>query len=182
MIVREARCEDVGAIAQVHVESWRTTYRGLMPDAVLDGLTPEQRRPQWEQQLCSGRPLRCTFVATDAENRVVGFASAGPQRDMPAYDGELYAIYLPQSVQRQGTGRRLVASVARCLIDRGMRSMLLWVLASNHPSRAFYERLGGTYVQTKPYEIGGATLREVAYGWPDLAALLRSLEPPSATG
>ena len=76
----------------------------------------------------------------------------------------------------------MVASVARCLIDRGMRSMLLWVLASNQPSRAFYEQLGGIYVQTKPYEIGGATLQEVAYGWPDLPALLRSLESTGATG
>ena len=50
--------------------------------------------------------------------------------------------------------------------------MLLWVLSTNMAGRGFYEALGGVYVGEKTEEMAGVTLREVAYGWPDLAALL----------
>jgi hypothetical protein len=51
--------------------------------------------------------------------------------------------------------------------------MLVWVLADN-PSRGFYEQMGGRYVMEKEIVIGGdKPLQEVAYGWPDIGAILR---------
>ena len=32
MNIREAKSEDAAAIAKVHVDSWQTTYQGLLPD------------------------------------------------------------------------------------------------------------------------------------------------------
>jgi GNAT superfamily N-acetyltransferase len=169
--IREAGCADAGAIARVHVESWRTTYRGLMPDAVLDGLSVEQRRDTWERLLCPARAGRCTFVAAAVDGEVIGFADGGPpQVDVPGYDGELYAIYLLRECQGHGVGRRLVQAVADWLTGRGYRRMVLWVLSENHPSRRFYERLGGMAVARQPFEIGGAWLDEIAYGY-DLPVL-----------
>jgi hypothetical protein len=43
LIVRPARVQDVRQIARVHVRCWQETYRGLMPDAVLDD--PASRLP-----------------------------------------------------------------------------------------------------------------------------------------
>jgi ribosomal protein S18 acetylase RimI-like enzyme len=175
--VREATCADAGAIAAVHVASWRTTYRGLMPDSVLDGLSVERRREFWEGILCRGSAPTRVFVA-ETPDSVVGFASAGaPQvaEEAPGYDAELYTIYLLQADQGRGTGRRLMRAAAERLLADGHRRMLLWVLATNEPSRRFYERFGGTPIMWKPYERGGATLEEVAYGY-DLPALVASLE------
>jgi hypothetical protein len=45
MRIREATIADVAAIAKVHAESWRTTYKGLLPDDYLANLTYEQREP-----------------------------------------------------------------------------------------------------------------------------------------
>jgi hypothetical protein len=50
--------------------------------------------------------------------------------------------------------------------------MLLWVLEANPRARAFYEALGGVVVRAQPIEIGGATFTEVAYAWPELAAIV----------
>jgi hypothetical protein len=36
LIIRPARVQDVAQMARVHVRCWQETYRGLMPDAVLD--------------------------------------------------------------------------------------------------------------------------------------------------
>jgi hypothetical protein len=38
MDIRPARMEDVPQIAVVHVRSWQAAYRGLLPQAYLDGL------------------------------------------------------------------------------------------------------------------------------------------------
>jgi hypothetical protein len=49
--------------------------------------------------------------------------------------------------------------------------MLLWVFKENHPSRRFYEAIGGNYLREKTIEIGNQTLIEVAYGWKNLSKL-----------
>ena len=170
--IREADCADAAAIARVHVESWRTTYRGLMPDPVLEGLSVEQRREMWERLLCSKSVDRCAFVAEAADGELVGFADGGPpQAHVSGHDSELYAIYLLNEWQGRGAGGRLLRAVGGWLAERGHRRMVLWVLAENYPSRRFYERLGGVLVAQQPFDIGGATLDEVAYGY-DLAALV----------
>lgn len=47
MLTRTAVPEDALAIAEVHVSSWRTTYRGLLPDSVLAAQSVEHRELAW---------------------------------------------------------------------------------------------------------------------------------------
>ena len=170
MAVREATPDDVPAIARVHVDTWRATYRGIVPDSFLDGLTYEGRELLWTAALGPGSPTRL-FVGEDDAGRVFGFAAGGPERGGdPDYRGELYALYIAAAAQGRGLGRQLVQAVAGRLADEGMTALLLWVLAEN-PARGFYERLGGREVRTQPLAIGEATLEEVAYGWPDTGVL-----------
>ncbi len=79
-------------------------------------------------------------------------------------------MYLLRQHQRRGLGRRLLGAVARGLLADGKRSMLAWVLAEN-PSRPFYETAGGKLLGSQEIEIGGAALKEVAYGWDDIRTL-----------
>ncbi len=54
----------------------------------------------------------------------------------------------------------------------GIAKVHIWVFAQN-PSRRFYEALGGQYLKSAQFEIGGATLEEVAYGWEDVSVLVQ---------
>jgi ribosomal protein S18 acetylase RimI-like enzyme len=165
-VVRPADVEDAAAIARVHIDTWRTAYRGLLPDdflAALDGAGYEDR---WRRTLAGG-PGR-VYVAEDGR-QVVGFASGGPERaGEEGFSGELYAIYVLQESQGRGHGRRLVQAVARGLRESELPNMIVWVLGDNHQARHFYERLGGAYVRSQPITIGSALLREVSYGWRSL--------------
>ena len=49
MRVRAAVERDAEAVAHVHVESWRSTYRGLVPDDYLAGLSVERRADNWRR-------------------------------------------------------------------------------------------------------------------------------------
>jgi L-amino acid N-acyltransferase YncA len=176
MEIREARPEDAAGIASVHVESWRTTYRGIVPQAFLDGLSVEGRTRWWEAMFARADSRRCVFVAEGEDGQIIGFAFAGPEsRGDRVYTGEVYAIYLLEQHQRRGIGRRLMSAAVERLSALGMTGMLLWVLADNHPSRRFYEALGGVELRTEQIELAGAELDEVAYGWRDAAALAAAL-------
>jgi GNAT superfamily N-acetyltransferase len=168
--LRDAHVGDAFGIATVHVRSWLTTYPGIMPEAYLKSLSIEKRAVGWERGLQNPIDGAFTLVAEE-DGQIVGFAAGGPERDGdPEYPGELYAVYLLQEYQGKGIGRQLFAEVTRRLKAQGFRNMLLWVAKENHPSRAFYERMGGVVLKEKAVEIMGQTVWEVAYGY-DLEGL-----------
>lgn len=168
---RQAQRTDARAIARVHVDTWRTAYRGIVPDDYLRQLSYDRREDVWTSRLSDGEPSCRVYVAEDASGQVVGFADGGPERSGdPVYRGELYAIYVLAHFQHLGIGQTLVRLVATHLADHGMPSMLVWVLARN-PARRFYAALGGREVRRRRLEVGGRTLVEIAFGWEDTAPL-----------
>ena len=170
--IHEASPADSPALGHVHVSSWRTSYRGIVPQETLDNLSVEERERRWQERLTNLSPAECVFVAEDETRRIIGFASGGPTRDGPPLcDGELYAIYLLQEAQRQGIGRQLVEAVARRLRGNGCKSMLVRVLAAN-PACRFYEALGGSRVAEKQITIGGSPLDSVGYAWSNISELI----------
>ena len=169
--LRLARLEDAPGIAKVHVDSWRTTYKGLIADDFLASLSYERRTQVWTEYLADPQGTSFLYVAQTDSGEIVGFVSAGSEREgNPNYRGETYAIYLLQQVQGQGLGRKLMETAMRELCKRDFSSMLLWVLKDNLPSRKFYEAISGEYLREKPIIIGDQNLIEVAYGWNDLPA------------
>src|SRR5215471_14604966 len=108
MLIREASPTDAAAIALVHVDSWRTTYAGIVSADYLANLSYARREQFWCDILSTPTPSGCVYVAAQETGGIVGFASGGPERSGNAlYRGELCAIYLFASYQRQGLGRRL---------------------------------------------------------------------------
>ena len=168
-LVRPAELDDVAAIAKVHVATWRTAYRGLLPDDFLASLDEAGYAERWRRTVADagGR----VYVAENAKG-VIGFASGGRERaGEDGYSGELYAIYVLQEAQGHGHGRRLVQAVVRGLRELELPDMIVWVLRENAAARRFYERLGGVYVREQPITIGSASLQEVSYGWKRLGDL-----------
>ena len=169
MGIREATPKDAGSIACVHVDSWRSTYAGLIPQDYLDQLDVKKRAERWEQILSDTKPQEANSVAEEA-GRIIGFSSVGPSRnpELP-YQGELYALYLDDSHQKKGIGKALFTEAIEQLRGRDMKSMLVWVLKDN-PTCGFYEKMGGRRVGQKSELIGGEEVMEVAYAWERLDA------------
>ncbi|WP_263350709.1 GNAT family N-acetyltransferase [Acidicapsa acidisoli] len=167
--IRPAQSNDARAIAHVHLESWKTTYPGIIPEAYIASLKVGDGEQRWQQQLES--ETNDIFVSHD-ESGIFGFISGGPIREpIGNYDGELYAIYLLQQRQQQGAGRALVRTLADSLHARGLKSMIVWALEANS-AVDFYKHLGAVPVTSKNINIGGKDLPDTCLGWPSLHPLL----------
>jgi len=165
-MIRPATIDDAAEIAQVHVASWRTTYRGMLPDDFLASLSEVHYTERWRRVISEGSSR---IHVVEEPQGIVGFASGGRERAGEAtFAGELYAIYVLHSAQRRGHGRELVRAAAGALRDMRLADMIVWVLRDNAAARRFYERLGGLYVRAQPITIGSATLEEISYGWRSL--------------
>jgi len=171
--VRPATLADAAAIAEVHVEAWRETYRGLVPDSVLAGLSVERRVRAWTDMLASrvaGDQQAPAIFVVEEEGRVVGFGAAGPSRDEGLRcDGEVGSIYLLDGYKRHGIGRRLFQRLLISLVQRDCRSAGLWVLDTNAAARRFYEAMGGRAGPTKIDARPDVILHEIAYIWDEIA-------------
>src|ERR1700759_342461 len=95
-VIRAARAADAAQIALVHVRSWQSAYRGLMPQAYLDGLDPAQRVGRGELILAGAgdeagdeagakagdgaeaRARRAGVLVADQRGTLLGFASYSP--------------------------------------------------------------------------------------------------------
>jgi HAD superfamily hydrolase (TIGR01509 family) len=181
--IRQATVADAAAMARVHIESWRSTYRGIVSDDYLAALSYEKRTQMWTRGLSDPESREFYYVAEEPSGEIIGFASGGPERSGdPEFARELSAVYLLETHQRRGIGRRLARAVAERLAEAGPRSLLVWVLADN-PSRCFYEALGGELVRQGKIEIGGVVYDKVAYGWSDIAVILGDpIAPGSPSG
>ena len=170
MIIREAKLEDARAIARVHVDVWRTTYQGIVPESYIAKLSYQKRKERWANRLSISTVAKADYWIYVVENdtkQIIAFADGGLARNSDSiYKGELYAIYILEAYQRKGIGKNLVKTIAEKLSQSGLTSMLVWVLADN-PACQFYQALGGQQVQQKQIEIEGVKLNEIAYGWID---------------
>ncbi|WP_042478270.1 GNAT family N-acetyltransferase [Bacillus ndiopicus] len=162
MNIRQAKLEDAKGIAIVHVDSWRSTYRGIVAQSYLDNLSYSEREELWRTAI----PYGHVFVAENKQGEIVGFATAGKERSgvYPDYQGEISAIYILEEYQGQGIGKALIQQGVQYLQMKGFVSMLVLVLADN-PSTAFYEAIGGEKIDVVEIEIGGESFKEAVYGW-----------------
>ena len=167
-VIRTAKVEDALAMAHVHVDTWRTSYVGIVPDEHLARLSYERCQAGWIEHLANpGGEI--TYVAEDQPGQIVALASGGPIREaLENYDGEVYVLYVLKSFQGMGYGKLLVRRIAQELANKGYHSLVIWVLKDN-PACRFYEKLGGKRVGEKVVEVGGKELTDVGYGWSDLA-------------
>ncbi|HEY7300477.1 MAG TPA: GNAT family N-acetyltransferase [Xanthobacteraceae bacterium] len=171
--IRAAVAADARTIARVHVRAWRESYRGLVPDQMIEALSVERNGRMWADILTAGNSPIVHVVERlggSDETEIVGFGSgAGARGSELGTSGEILAIYLLDRIKRRGIGRMLLTGLLAALADRGHPSAGLWVLVDNRSARRFYETLGA-HAQSQRLVIDGpADMHEVAYVWDDLS-------------
>ncbi|MDH6704848.1 ribosomal protein S18 acetylase RimI-like enzyme [Kitasatospora sp. MAA19] len=179
--IRRGGAQDAAAVADLHARSWRTTYRGIVPEEALGDGLPVQRRELWELRLTVdyGDPAaEPELLIAEQAGEMVGFVYLVPQPD-----GRVLVDNLHVRPGRTGggIGRALFATARAHVAERHPGAELyLEVLRGNTRAVAFYEREGG--VRTGAQEgvfPGGYVLPEYVYSWP---AERRATDPVGGAG
>ena len=167
--MREAKQDDAAAIAGIHVRSWRVAYRGIVPDAILDGFSIPKRTGFWANALRhaafeSGQTNRIWVV--EEAGTVAGFATTRrcPDDDVPQGTGELHSIYLAPEAWSRQLGTILLRAAVDDLHERGFDPLVLWVIEANERGRQFYERHGWRPDGARqPIDFDGVLVDEIRY-------------------
>jgi GNAT superfamily N-acetyltransferase len=120
LIIRPGRVQDVAQMARVHVRCWQETYRGLMPDAVLDDPGfPAARERMWTQVLTCERYRQNRVAVAERDEELAGIAMSGPPEDVTAaWARQLYVLYVYAAGHGTGIGRALLEAVIPTLARR----------------------------------------------------------------
>ena len=165
MRIRAAVSEDAFGIAKVHVDSWKSTYKKLIPNEYLERLSYEQREKLWLANMLENE----VFVAENDQKEIIGFSTGGKKRSgkYTGYEGELYAIYILKEYQGIGLGRRLIQPIIQQFMQEDLTGMIVQVLEGNGATK-FYEVLGAEIIGVIEIQIGGRKMNELVYGWKNI--------------
>ncbi|MEM8688793.1 MAG: GNAT family N-acetyltransferase [Pseudomonadota bacterium] len=172
LLLREAVHKDASAITALHVASWRSAYRGVLPDAYLDGEAEAERGAHWDKTLSSLKPEDLVLVAEDTDG-LRGFISIYRDAE-PGYDAYLDNLHVRPGHRGGGLGRRLLAGALMRIIAGGAKTLCLWAFDQNPGAIRFYERLGGKPVEYGFDPFAGSNAPHTKIAWDDLPGLLEA--------
>lgn len=167
--LRDAEPSDALRIAALHAASWRTAYRGILPDAYLDRDCAAERRRHWRQRLAASAP-RDLVILAEGRDALLGFAAVWPDPDS-RYDALLDNLHVAPAARGQGLGRALLGAAAVRLLGQDRHSLTLWVFDANAPALAFYRGLGAAVVEHGVDEFAGIKVPHTRLAWGEVAHL-----------
>lgn len=173
MQIRRAKLDDASGIAKVHVDSWRTTYKGIIPNDFLNNLSYEQRTELWKQNIL--RDASYVVIACNHEGQIIGFADAWKRETNVVENScDLTSIYLLKEYQGKGIGKKLLKELFWYFKQLSYKKIFVEVLEENK-THLFYEYYGAKLVETVQIKINGKVLNELIYEWNNVDEVIEKI-------
>ncbi len=160
--LRPATIADAALIASIHSTSWRATYRGLLPDAFLDGEVTQERAAYWEARMSAPGGERRMVAIAELGGAPVGFVCVESQPES-AWGVLLDNLHALPEHQGIGVGKLLMRAAEDWARAQGETQLYLFALEGNLPAIGFYERQGWQYVGAEPDRMGGVDITALRY-------------------
>lgn len=160
-VVRRAKLSDSEKLAGIFAESWRQAYRGIIPHQHLECLIQRRGKASWTKSIRTEAHL----LVVEAAGQIAGYATFGAARQIGAYKGEIYEIYLAPVFQGLGLGEHLFEACRSELDRRDLDGLVVWALEDNISAADFYYRRGGRPIARTTERFGDAKLGKIAFGW-----------------
>ncbi|MBQ6497346.1 MAG: GNAT family N-acetyltransferase [Bacilli bacterium] len=133
--------------ARVNALAWKESYKGIINEDYLNFINTEEEIQKLIGKTIEGLnddSVRSFVLRVD--DKAVGIVRVGKSRieDYPDY-GELYSIYLLDSVKKQGYGKVLFEKAKAELKDMGYTKMINGCIEGNKTNE-FYQHMGGVFV------------------------------------
>lgn len=162
LTIRYANISDAKTLGEIHSKSWKAAYKHIVPDEILQNISPEKRQKYFEKALTDGWEEDAIIFK---DNEAVGLICIGKCRDADKTDtfGEIWGIYLLPEYWSIGIGSELINWGLNELRKRNYSKVTLWVLEENINARKFYEKIGFKHDGTVKQITIGKNLNEYRY-------------------
>jgi ribosomal protein S18 acetylase RimI-like enzyme len=159
-VIRRMTPEDAEAVTDVLIDTWKTAYRGIVSDDVLDHqdreMLIERRKKQYKD-----------YIVAEINGHVVGYCwyvnDNSFSKELSDIDCEIVAIYVLPGMARKGVGRKMFSYAVEDLRKQNREKMVIWCLKDNCSGRAFYEKMGGKIIGEHKTHIGNEDYDEVGF-------------------
>lgn len=155
--------------------SWKTAYRGILPEPYLHGPVVAEREAFWEARFSSPGEDRRHVVLAEEDGATIGFVCVLLDDD-PKWGGLIDNLHVLPLYKRRGIGRLLMSAAAEWAISREPEWPIhLWVIEANRSARSFYEAMGGDFIERalKPMP-GGVDVPSLRVIWRDPRMLFQA--------
>lgn len=145
--VKKMRSDYSKNFGYVIYTAWEETYRGLMPDSILNNRSMEK----WVDM--AHKNPKNKYIAK-VDNKIVGIIGFLPQaRDFVTdkNSGEIVALYVLKEYQNQGVGKALMN---KALNDIAKSKVTLFVLKGNENAIGFYKHMGFEFTGKEIFDNG----------------------------
>lgn len=115
--------------------AWGETYRGLMPDSILDGRSVER----WAQRAKENPENKYIAFAGGHAVGIVGFLPQARDFVTDKNSGEIVALYVLKKYQKCGIGKMLLEKAIKSI---DYNKVTLFVLKDNENAIEFYKHMG----------------------------------------
>ena len=167
-IISQAAEEDLEAVVRLYVNSWKSTYPGLVPAWYLAGLNDADAERNWRQYI--SRHNQFILVARLPCGNIAGMIAAQATWEIvnTAY---IAALHVEKNFRGLGIGKELIKAAARKFVAQGISRLALAVIEGNDNAMAVYRRLGAQKLDYRLHH-EGFTATEYVLLWPDVRLLI----------
>jgi L-amino acid N-acyltransferase YncA len=166
MIIRTIKDRDVPAIADIYNKNWKITYRNLLPDSFLDGMTLEHSTDKWLKYIHTS--FHGGFVALDENNQVIGFSAYKPYLDLESCI-LLDSLHITASAQGKGIGKALILAIGEHAYKNEYKKMAICIVKGNDRAEGIYTHLGAKFYKDFIDNFEGTPSNSTLLLWDDLS-------------
>jgi ribosomal protein S18 acetylase RimI-like enzyme len=165
MILRTAISNDAQAIAQLHTDSWRITYRDILLDSFLDGDILQNRLDIWSKRFAEPTPNQLVIIAEE-DGEMLGFVCLYGADDVK-WGSLIDNLHVRPDIKGRGVGKFLINEAFKWSKENYPQcGVYLWVYENNTSARAFYKHLGSEEVENHLHDNpGGGVANAIRCTW-----------------
>ncbi|MGL5108528.1 MAG: GNAT family N-acetyltransferase [Vibrio ordalii] len=175
MEIKVAEYCDFERIAQLHAQSWRTHYQGILGKEYLDNDVLEDRLLIWQTRLINP-PFNQHVLLIEEGGLLCGFICAFGNHDFDK-GSIIESLHIDENYRGRGIGRKLIQEMAAWFEQYFPNSgVYLEVMADNKQAIEFYDYLAGRPKGERLWRSPcGQDIKEWVYAWPNPTDLLASV-------
>lgn len=147
-IIRKRKVEDSEELAHAIAIVWNTTYKGIVDEDFLIGLSNNEKYSALRlKNSIMDQPYYCVLVL---ENKIIGWIYFTMESDSHVDSAEIHSLYVLKEYQGMGYGKLLYDYAVDEIRKNAISKLIIGCLDKN-PSNDFYIHLGGKQIGNRMF-------------------------------